>query len=559
MRRISLRILAVIAGLIIAATACKQPSLWDLAKENESLLRVSTLFTAQDVRNKLSSDSGIDSAILWCRDAGITRVFLESFRDGYTADHETLLNAKGKFEISGIEASGCVTTTMMGKPSSAGSIVSCYTNESTHKELVRIFEYTASMFSVIMIDDFLFTTCACDECRAACGTRSLEEYRRDLMNEISREYILKPAKAINPDVKVINKFPLWYDNFHVRGYDVLGETESYDMIWVGTETRDNDFVNFTPGLNKPQYGAYFIMRWLGEIGGEKTGGGWIDALGTTPDTYLEQARQTVLAGAREIMLFSYGGLNRVMNIYGQRKGTGIANLEALKAELPGLYKLAAMIDNKSIKGVHAVKPPNSDPHSWPDTVMVHAPENADAYIFDFVGMLGIPLVPMEKIDVEAEAAFFSNHALKDPDFKEKLAQILAGKKPVLVTSGLAAHLENTDAYENLAVLNVGTDPKNILKLSRETLNPIRNKLLEPFGIKIDAPALVALYLIGDNIIVIENFSDQDAEVTLETGKDVTAEIKLTLPEDSDVESEFARNKLYFRKLPGRGLVALEHK
>jgi hypothetical protein len=301
------------------------------------------------------------------------------------------------------------------------------------------------------------------------------------------------------------------------------------------------------------------MRWLGEIGGEKTGGGWIDALGTTPDTYLEQARQTVLAGAREIMLFSYGGLNRVANMYGQRKGTGVANLEALKTELPGLIKLASLIDNKIIKGVHVAKPPNSDPHSWPDTVMDHSPEHADAYIFDFIGMLGIPLVPLEKIDMEAEAAFYSNHALKDPDFKDKLAQMLAGKKPVLVTSSLAAHLENTDAYENLTVLNVGTDPKIILKLSRETLNPIRNKLLEPFGIKFDAPALVALYLIGEDIIVIENFSVQNVEVTLETGKAVIAGLKLTLPGCSEVEHEFAGNKLYFRKLPPRTLVAIEYK
>ena len=120
-----------------------------------------------------------------------------------------------------------------------------------------------------------------------------------MMNMISREYIQKPARAINPNVKIINKFPQWYDRFHERGYEVTGEIESYDITWVGTETRDNDFVNDSEGLNLPQYGAYYIMRWLKDLGKEKTEGGWFDALGTTEKTYLEQARQTVLADATE--------------------------------------------------------------------------------------------------------------------------------------------------------------------------------------------------------------------------------------------------------------------
>ena len=41
------------------------------------------------------------------------------------------------------------------------------------------------------------------------------------------------------------------------------------------------------------------MRWLGGIGGSKCGGGWYDPYGTTEHTYIEQARQTVLAGAKE--------------------------------------------------------------------------------------------------------------------------------------------------------------------------------------------------------------------------------------------------------------------
>jgi hypothetical protein len=560
MEKFLLKINALFFLFILVMSGCQSPprTLWELANQNKELLRVSTIFTAQDVRDKLSGESGLDSAITWCKNAGITRVFVESFRNGYTAERETLINARDRFEEAGIEASGCVTTTQMGKFSSAGSIVSCYTSDTTHKELVRIFEYTASMFDVIMIDDFLFTTCECDECQTARGQQSWSDYRCDLMNMVSKEYILKPSRNVNPEVKVIIKYPQWYDSFHLRGYEVLGETEAYDIIWVGTESRDNDFVNNTPGLNTPQYESYFIMRWLGEIGGDKSGGGWFDALGTTPKTYLEQARQTVLADAKEMMLFSYGGLNRESNTYGQRHGTGIADIEALKVELPGLFELARLVRNKPIKGIHTVKPANSNPH-LPDTTEAVSRNKADAFIYDFVGMTGIPLVPSEKIDTGAEAAFFSIQALKDPEFKDKLGRMLADKKPVLVTDGLASQLDNVDAYENLLVLNVNADPKNILRFNREALNPIRNALLAPFGISFDAPGMVALYLIGEDLIVIENFSDLEVAVTLGMETPVNMEVKLVLPQDAVEGSSSDGNKLVFDKLPPRTLVAIGYK
>jgi len=89
---------------------------------------------------------------------------------------------------------------------------------------------------------------------------------------VSRERILEPARAVNPGVKIIIKYPQWYDDFHNRWYEVLRETADYDKIWVGTETRDYDNKRWG---RKAQYEAYYIMRWLWEIGGSKTGGGRI--------------------------------------------------------------------------------------------------------------------------------------------------------------------------------------------------------------------------------------------------------------------------------------------
>ncbi|MBW8038372.1 MAG: hypothetical protein FVQ85_00035 [Planctomycetes bacterium] len=505
-----------------------------MANENKGLLTISTLFTAQNVRAYLSTDEGINNAIAWCKETGVTHVFIETYRGRYTAERKVLQRAKSRFNAAGFDVSGCVTTTKIGKISTRWKEISCYTDKGTQDELQKIFEYTASIFDEIMIDDFLFTDCECDQCQKARGDKTWVDYRCSLMIKVGRQRILKPARAVNPDVKIIIKYPQWYDNFHNRGYEVVQQTADYDTIWVGTETRDYDNQRWG---RKVQYEAYYIMRWLGEIGGSKTGGGWFDPYGTSENTYVEQARQTVLADAREMLLFCYGSLLRE---------TGPANVKKLRTEIPGLFKLAQLVRNKPIKGVLAPKPPNSD-------------ADGEMYVFDFIGMLGLPLVPTARINPDAKAAFFAIHALNDPGFSDKLNKMLSAKKPVLITDGLAKKLKGVNLDdENLTVLKVSGNPHNLLKLTRKELNPIRDKLLAPFGIRFDAPNKVALYLIGDNCLIVENFNDRPIDTSLEFSNFVKARTRLVLPLEGDVEISCVGRKLDLTKITPRTLVAIEY-
>jgi hypothetical protein len=534
---IKLKASVCVVGLTVLALSvpvrAESGSLWDLARQNKEVLRISTLFTAQNVREYLSSEKGIDDAIKWCKETGVTHVFIETFRDGYTAERKTLEDAKVRFKAEGFKVSGCVTPTKVGKSSGGWNGISCYTNKGTQDETRRIFQYTASVFDEIMIDDFLFTDCECDQCKTARGDKSWADYRCDLMVQVGRERILGPARAVNPNVKVIIKYPQWYDNFHNRGYEVVRQSADYDRIWVGTETRDPDNERWG---RKAQYEAYYIMRWLGEIGGAKTGGGWFDPYGTTENTYVEQARQTVLADAKEMLLFCYGSLLR---------DTGPANVRKLRTEIPGLLRLAEIVRNKPIRGIIAPKPPNSDAQN-------------EQYVFDFVGTLGLPLVPTAKINPAAEAAFFSVHALKDPDLFDKLKKMLEDDKPVLITDGLAERLGNTKLDSgNVTILKVAGDPRSLLKLSREELRPIRDKLLAPFGMKFDAPNKVALYLIGDSVAVVENFNDEPIEASLELPKPVAARKALVLPVDGEVELAADGKKANLKMAP-RMLAAIEY-
>jgi hypothetical protein len=108
-------LVAVVASA--AGTRIQAQSLWDLAQQNREVLRVSTLMSAQDVRDRLSTDRGIDEAIDWCQKTGVTHAFIEAFRDGYTAERKALEHARDRFRAAGFEVSGCVTTTKVGKDS----------------------------------------------------------------------------------------------------------------------------------------------------------------------------------------------------------------------------------------------------------------------------------------------------------------------------------------------------------------------------------------------------------------------------------------------------------
>ena len=303
---------------------------------------------------------------------------------------------------------------------------------------------------------------------------------------------MAPAKRVNPKATLIIKYPQWYDRFHERGYEVVRETADFDRIWVGTETRDYDDARWG---GTPQYEAYFIMRWLGGIGGEKCGGGWFDPYGTTEKTYVEQARQTVLAGAKESLLFCYGSL---------LKDTGPANVQALRPCIPELLQVAEEVSQRQVVGVAAYKPPNSHPEK-------------ESRVFDFVGMMGVPLVPCHEFPDDAQAAFFSVHALKDPNLSEKLSNLIARGVPILVTDGLAQRLEGRVQLDapNVHVLPVKGDPKSLLELPQADLDAIRQPLLKPLGRTFKAPNRVALYLFADGSWVVENFGDQPVTVQLD--------------------------------------------
>ncbi len=342
------------------------------------------------------------------RYVGCDKVYLEPYRDGLMIPDEQLNMLKRVFRENGIEVSGALTTTCEDlSPSDADKQrlggTYCYCNKAMRERLVKTVEYTARHFDEFIIDDWFFTNCTCDECRAAKGSRSWEDFRTELLEEVSRELIIKPAKAVNPDCKVIIKYPNWSEAYQESGYDPDRQRHIFDMIYTGTETRDTKHSD----QHLPKYASFSLVRLLENYAPGRNGGGWFDPYGCSPiELYLEQAYLTAFARAKELCLFCWGSLykNRVIAPLGMQ-------LELIDRFLD---------EAGDCVGVPCYLPPCSQ---------------GEDHLEDFLGMLGIPLIPTPDFPESSKSVFLTVQALRDEHVVEKLERFVAAGGRAIATSG----------------------------------------------------------------------------------------------------------------------------
>jgi hypothetical protein len=176
---------------------------------------------------------------------------------------------------------------------------------------------------------------------------------------------------------------------------------------------------------------------------------------------------------------------------------------ALRANLPELFEVARQVSSRSPVGIAAYKPINSPPQD-------------DKKIYDFVGMLGLPLVPCHEFPTNAPSAFFPAQALKDPALAAELEAFIGQGKPVLITDGLAKELASSLDLKrpNVRILETKGQPASLLNLSQDAIDQIRGPLLAPLKKTFSAPNKVGLYLFSDGSWVIENFNDNAVQTSL---------------------------------------------
>ena len=168
--------------------------------------KVSTYIRAQDVA-KMDDEKFLKST--WetvSSQVDLDKIYIETHRDAFTVPEKTLNKVKKFFLSKGLEVGGGITYTR-SEPTDFETY--SYAREDERKIVKEVAEYTAKFFDDIILDDFFFLDLKNDDEIAAKGNRSWTEYRLRTMADAGRELVVNPAKAVNPKVKVIVKYPNW--------------------------------------------------------------------------------------------------------------------------------------------------------------------------------------------------------------------------------------------------------------------------------------------------------------------------------------------------------------
>jgi hypothetical protein len=265
------------------------------------------------------------------------------------------------------------------------------------------------------------------------------------MDEAAENLLIKPARAVNPKVKMVIKFPNWYEHFQGLGYDLDKEPKLFDGIYTGTETRDPEITD----QNLQQYESYLIIRYFENIKPGGNGGGWVDTFSLRyVDRYAEQLWNTMFAKAPEIMLFNWGALGQAAQP-GERANWHSLHTSFDYDELtrsvesnapvgaPGLCM--AGVAGRALEqvdtflgrlgrpiGVASYRPP----HAW-----------AEDFLHNYFGLIGIPIELYPNFPTNASPVLLTEAAAFDPDIVAKIKGQLTAGKSVIITSGLLRALQ----------------------------------------------------------------------------------------------------------------------
>jgi hypothetical protein len=401
------------------------------------------------------------------------------------------------------------------------------------------------------------------------------------MEDVSRTLVIQPAKAINPKVKMVIKYPNWYEHYQGLGYNLEAEPKIFDGIYTGTETRDPVFTQ----QHLQQYQSYLIMRYLDNVkpgGGHRpgtdakrwsalVGGGWVDPFSRQYlDRYAEQLWLTLFAKAPEITLFSFGQL-----IEPVRQDDGTFAPDTQVGRTAGfVFDQADGFLGKLGKpmGVMSYKPYHS---------------SGEDFLHNYIGMLGVPIELTPEFPAEAKMIFLTESARFDPAIVEKIkGQLVAGKN-VVITSGLLRALQGkgiedivelrisdkkvlsrefwrrtniyrsekeillpqieyitNDAWDLLSCMSQGngypvlleadyakgilyvlTIPDNfadLYALPAEVLTTIKEVITRDLPVRVEGPSGVSLFVYDNDTFIVESFLPHPVEVKIVVNRGITA-------------------------------------
>lgn len=384
------------------------------------------------------------------------KVYIEGYRDNVFATDAEIETVKREFQAKGIETAGGVTLAAGGAGGQFRTFD--YENPGDRATAERAVRLVARHFGELILDDFFFYNTKSDADIAAKGDRSWTNYRLDRMREASRDLVINPAKQENPRIKVIIKYPNWYEHFAASGFDLAVQPRMFDAIYTGTETRDPVI---TDQLLQ-QYESYEIVRYFDNIrtdGGNL--GGWVDTFSIRSiDRYAEQLWDTMFAKAPQMMLFNWSPMADPRPApAGERPWAAIRtsfDWNSIAAAKPDAgWATAANVALHQVDGVLGDL-------GKPVGIASYRPPNAtgEDFLHNYIGNLGVPIELYPEYPEGAHEILLTKAAASDPQIISKIKTSLQGGASVIVTSGFLQALQ-THGFEDLAEWTVTGNIVNV--------------------------------------------------------------------------------------------------
>ncbi len=372
----------------------------------------------------------------------VGKIYLETHRDMVVADESALIQICDFLKERGLQVSGGIA--VIANESNHYQTY-CYSNPEHRQKIKDVVTLTARLFDEVILDDFFFTNCKCPLCVAAKGEKSWTNFRLEQMTQAAQELVLTPARAANPKVEVVIKYPNWYEHFQGLGFNLKDEPRLFDAIYTGNETRDPVVSN----QHLQPYESYLVFRYFENIKPGRNRGGWVDPFGSRYlDRYAEQLWLTLFAKAREITLFDFRsilwqiqeehrapwqGMGTSFDLdaatTAARQPDGNLSPDAIIALAAGTaFDLADQFVGQlgNPLGLKTYKPYHS---------------SGEDFLHNYLGMLGIPLELVPAFPSDASTILLTESAKFDPQIVRKIKQQLMDGKTVVITSGLLRALQ----------------------------------------------------------------------------------------------------------------------
>jgi hypothetical protein len=369
----------------------------------------------------------------------VDKVYIEVQRNRELASDDLLERVKKFFLDRGVRVAGGMALSDGG----SGQFRSfCYTNPKDREFVKNAAQLAARHFDEVIQDDFFFVTTKYDSDIAAKGKKSWTQFRLNLMRDAAKNLVVKPAKAVNPRVKMVVKFPNWYEHFQGSGYDLDQEPKIFDGIYTGTETRDPEMTD----QNLQPYESYQIFRYFENIAPGRNGGGWVDTFSLKyVDRYAEQLWDTMFAKAPEMTLFNWTAMLQPArpsdrtNWQSLHTSFDYDQLLQSQTSARSANPIMARVAGYSLEQVDTFLGQLGNPIG----IQCYKPyqSTGEDFLHNYFGMIGIPINLHPVFPTNADLVLLTESAKFDPAIVAKIKRQLVAGKSVIITSGLLRALQ----------------------------------------------------------------------------------------------------------------------